>query len=72
MPENTLNPPEHWADLSEEERVAVHELAKSRIFWKQLGTRLQWLKGVATIGLTLAAAWSLLGESLSQWLNLKQ
>ncbi len=72
MTENEQNPLEHWGDLSDEQRTALLEMARSRIFWKQLGTRMQWLKGVASIVLTLLAAWTILGDTVAQWINAKQ
>ena len=60
---------EHWADLSSEQRSEIIKAANARIFWKQAFSRLQWLKGAATILLTLAAAWTIAGEALAEWLN---
>ena len=85
MTENE-NIPEHWGDLSLAERKALQDFARltpderkevlgaarSRLFWRQLFARLEWLKGVVTVLLTLLAAWTVFGEALAEWLSEKK
>ena len=63
--------PVHWADLTVRERKAILSSARSRIFWEDFWSRMTWLKGAGTVFLTLAAAWTLLGEGLAKWLGAK-
>ena len=62
-------PPLQWEELTEEQRIELLNVAKSRIFWKQFFARLTWLKGLATVLLTLAAAWTLFSEAIAAWLS---
>lgn len=62
------NIPEHWGDLSDEQREALLELAAGRLFWKQAWARLGWLKTLGTVLLTLAAALTLGRDALAKWL----
>ena len=61
-------PPDHWADLSEEEKRALLDMAKSRIWWEQALARLAWLKtlGVIVMGIVLFVTWG--RDALAEWL----
>lgn len=61
--------PAHWSELTEDQRRAIIRRAEADIFWHQAFQRLTWLKGAATIAITLFAFWSLFNEALAGWLQ---
>lgn len=72
----TDRPPPHWDDLTDDQKRALIDAADTRLFWQNAGRRLAWLKVPASVFLTLAAAWSLMGEAvasgiikLGEWLR---
>jgi len=62
-------PPDDWADLSEEEKAALLEMARGHLFWKSAFSRFKWLGGAAQIMLAIAAAWILFKDGLAVWLQ---
>jgi hypothetical protein len=63
--------PEHWADIPDDEKVALLEMARGRIFWRQFWDRLGWLKSLGTVFLTLAAAATLGRDAVLKWLGIQ-
>lgn len=57
-----------WNDIPPDIRAQMIEAGRERLFWSNVGKRLGWLKGIATIFLTLAAAYALFREGLADWL----
>jgi len=55
---------EHWDDIPEDRKAALLEMAEDRLFWKMVWGKVSWLKGAATVFLTLAAAFVLMRDSL--------
>ena len=64
-----IDPPDEWHDLTKEQQRALVEIAQGRVFWNQFWGRVAWLKGPASVLLTVAAAWTLLGDALAAWLQ---
>ena len=69
MSEDNRDIPASWSDLTEAQRRAIVKRAEADIFWMQFFARLTWLKGAATIAITLFAFWSLFNEAVAQWLQ---
>ena len=63
--------PEHWSDLTEDEKAALMELAAGRMFWRAFWDRMGWLKSLGTILLTIAAALTLGRDAFLKWLGLQ-
>mgnify|MGYP001582083516 CR=1 FL=1 len=68
-----LDLPEHWMDLSVEVREELKAMAEARVMsrkvWARFYVRLERIKGMGTLILTLAAIWTLFGEAIAQGLN---
>lgn len=62
--------PEHWADLSKDEKRALLEMAKGHLWWEQLWARAGWLRniGVVVMGIVLFLTWG--RDALAQWLGI--
>ena len=58
-----------WDDISPEIRAAIIAEGRNRVFWQNVGKRMSWLKGAATIMLTLAAAYALMKDGIAQALQ---
>lgn len=63
------NLPENWSDLTRDQRMALLELAESRVFWRQMWDRLGWVKQLGAILLTLAAAFTLMRDGFVHFLQ---
>jgi hypothetical protein len=63
------NIPENWADLSEQEKAALLEMARGHLFWKSAFARFKWLGGVAQVLMAIAAAWILFKDGFAVWLQ---
>ena len=68
--EDKKGPPGHWADLSDDERRVLIEMAKGRLWWEQTLTKLGWLKnlGVVLMGIVLFLTWG--RDALAEWLGI--
>lgn len=55
---------EHWANLPKEERIAIREAARSRLFWQALGKRFKALQPFIATLLALIALWGIAGDWL--------
>lgn len=62
-------PPIEWQEMTDRERRALLAVARNNIFWQDLWARASWLKNAGTIFLTIAAAYTLLGEAIAAWLK---
>lgn len=67
---NEENIPEHWSDLSKEQRRAILEMVKGRLWWEQTWAKMGWLKnlGVIVMGIFLFLTWG--RDALAEWLGL--
>ena len=65
----TDKPPDHWSELTEDEKRALIEMAKGRLWWEQTWDRLGWLKnlGVIIMGVALFMTWG--RDLLAHWLS---
>lgn len=65
--------PVHWADLTPEQRAELVAMADARIMsrkvWGAFYARLERIKGIGTLIITLAAIWTLFGDTIAQGLN---
>lgn len=66
-------PPEHWCDLTDEQRAELVAMADGRIVsrkaWGAVFQRLERVKGIGTVILTLAALWTIFGDAIAAGLN---
>lgn len=73
MPDQNRKVPEHWQDLTEEQREEIVALIDGRIaskrVWKWFYARAEQIKGLGTVILTLAALWTILGDTLAEGLS---
>jgi hypothetical protein len=67
------NTPAHWEDLTDEQRKELLAIADARIIsrkaWAGFYGRLERVRGIGTVILTLAAIWTLFGDAIAQGLN---
>lgn len=65
----TQKPPDHWADLTEDQKRVLLEMAQGRLWWEQTMARLAWLKTLSVIimGLALFLTWG--RDALAEWLG---
>lgn len=61
--------PNHWHDLTEEQRRAILARADADIFWRALFARLTWLKTFASMLIVFFALWSVFSEAAAGWLQ---
>lgn len=79
MSEEETKAPEHWSELTDEQRKELVDMVDARLLsrkvWKVIFRKLERVKGLGTVILTMAAVWALLGDSIAeginQWLNAK-
>ena len=64
-----MTPPEHWAELSLEERVALIEMARGRLWWRQTMSNFGWIGKAAQVILAIAAVWILFRDGLAAWVQ---
>ena len=71
--EAKIDPPDHWSDLSEEQRLELVEMANGRILSKKVrawvrakGETFKW---VVTILATIAAFKTMTSDALAEWVN---
>lgn len=63
-------PPDTWADLSDDQRRVLLEMAQGRLWWEQTMQRLVWLKtiGVIIMGIALFLTWG--RDALAEWIGM--
>ncbi len=65
--------PQHWGELSEAQRAEIVAMADSRILSKKLWSgfyrKVERLKGLGTLVLTIAALFALFGDALAEGVN---
>jgi hypothetical protein len=59
MSEENTSAPSNWADLSDDERRVLLEMAKGRLWWEETWTRMGWVRnaGVIIMGVVLFLTW---------------
>lgn len=64
--------PDHWSDLSADEKRVLLDMAKGRLWWEQTLARLGWLKNLTVIIMAIALFLTWGRDVLADWLNMGQ